>query len=663
MRGIPAQYTSTRGAARGQSSSAHVATAAILQPPSQSPPHPAAVFVEARTPSRIQKVATPMASFALTSRLAGRARLQRVLWRSARLMGVVAWQRRHLVMWCVVLAAGCGPDPGPSPTAPTSGAPALTSASAPAAAATPAAAMAMTLAPDAESTLAGSPLTDYTRTVLAATTTPLMMVTEPGGAINGEIMTTQPVVRLTDAAGHTVTSFTGDVMAWAHTGHTVSNTRTVAAVAGVATFTDLAITGKAENLTLLFTTASGVAVHSAPFPLAIGRAAQARISTQPSGAVAGMVLTTQPVVRITDYGGNTVTTYNGDVSITAGTGPGNVSGTTTVAAVHGVASFTDLAITANTQFEVTTNNLFTVTFTAQPWPPVTSNLIVLTLPAPVPAPVTPAPVAVTAAPAFTLSSASETRTVNTAATGFTINSTGGAIASFAISATPAGMSFSTSTGALTGTPTSVAGATAYTITATNATGSATATFTLTVTAATCAMGGACILGDIGPGGGLVFLISGELRYEMAPKTWGANETTDIQWCNTSTSVTTSTAVGTGSANTTAMLALPCTSGAGVSARAYRGGGLTDWFLPSQDELNAMCNYSRTWTGTPSTLACTGAQNGAFAAGTYGFASDNYWSSSQHPIITSGVWYRFLSDGSDLMGTKGNSFRVRPVRAF
>ena len=377
--------------------------------------------------------------------------------------GRAAWQRRHLVMWCVVLAAGCGPDPGSSPTAPTSGAPALTSASA--AAATPASAMAMTLAPDAESTIAGSPLTDYTRTVLAATTTPLMMVTEPGGAINGEIMTTQPVVRLTDAAGHTVTSFTGDVMAWAHTGHTVSNTRTVAAVAGVATFTDLAITGKAENLTLLFTTASGVAVHSAPFPLAVGRAAKARISTQPSGAVSGMVLTTQPVVRITDYGGNTVTTYNGDVSITAGTGPGNVSGTTTAAAVHGVASFTDLAITANTQFEVTTNNLFTVTFTAQPWPPVTSNLIVLTLPAPVPAPVTPAPVAVTAAPAFTLSSASETRTVNTAATGFTINSTGGAIASFAISATPAGMSFSTSTGALTGTPTTVAGATAYTITA------------------------------------------------------------------------------------------------------------------------------------------------------------------------------------------------------
>jgi hypothetical protein len=89
-----------------------------------------------------------------------------------------------------------------------------------------------------------------------------------------------------------------------------------------------------------------------------------------------------------------------------------------------------------------------------------------------------------AAPAFTLSSSSETRTVNTAATGFTINSTGGTIANFAISpSSPAGMSFNATTGAFTGTPTSIASATAYTITATNASGSATRTFTLTVSAA------------------------------------------------------------------------------------------------------------------------------------------------------------------------------------
>jgi hypothetical protein len=87
------------------------------------------------------------------------------------------------------------------------------------------------------------------------------------------------------------------------------------------------------------------------------------------------------------------------------------------------------------------------------------------------------------APAFTLSASSESRTVNTAATGFVVNSTGGAIESFAINQTPPGMTFNTSTGTLTGTPNTVAATTAYTITATNLSGSTTQTFALTVTAA------------------------------------------------------------------------------------------------------------------------------------------------------------------------------------
>jgi hypothetical protein len=45
------------------------------------------------------------------------------------------------------------------------------------------------------------------------------------------------------------------------------------------------------------------------------------------------------------------------------------------------------------------------------------------------------------------------------------------------------MSFNTVTGALTGTPSTVAPATSYTVTATNASGSTTQTFALTVTAA------------------------------------------------------------------------------------------------------------------------------------------------------------------------------------
>jgi hypothetical protein len=68
------------------------------------------------------------------------------------------------------------------------------------------------------------------------------------------------------------------------------------------------------------------------------------------------------------------------------------------------------------------------------------------------------------------------------------------------------MSFNNTTGALTGTPNTVASATAYTITATNAAGSATRTFTLTVTVS-CANGGECFVGNRGPGGGTIFYVA------------------------------------------------------------------------------------------------------------------------------------------------------------
>jgi hypothetical protein len=123
----------------------------------------------------------------------------------------------------------------------------------------------------------------------------------------------------------------------------------------------------------------------------------------------------------------------------------------------------------------------------------------------------------------------------------------------------------------------------------------------------------------------------------------------------------------GSANTAAIKARMTAGGALSSAyaagmaSAYGGGGLTDWFLPSMDELNAMCNYSRTWTGTPSTGTCTGAQNGPFAAGAYGFASDLYWSSSQFGTVA--AWNQSFVNGNRVNGYKLVPRQVRPVRAF
>lgn len=291
-----------------------------------------------------------------------------------------------------------------------------------------------------------------------------------------------------------------------------------------------------------------------------------------------------------------------------------------------------------------------------------------------------------AAPAFTLSSSAETKTVNTAATGFTISSTGGAIASFAISATPAGMSFSTSTGALTGTPTSAASATAYTITATNASGSPTATFTLTVTAVV------YTVGQTGPGGGKIFYVAttpfacGPARastciyLEAAPSGWNTGSDPARRWADssyqsttinnpTSPETATATAIGWGYRNTRAIVSQGNTDTATSAAALADAHTVTvssvvydDWYLPSKDELNQMCKWVRGVAWTSDATVCTGGTINT-GSGAADFVAGGYWSSSEYNDVF--AWLQGFNDGFQYGGNiyKNQTFYIRPVRAF
>jgi uncharacterized repeat protein (TIGR02543 family) len=255
------------------------------------------------------------------------------------------------------------------------------------------------------------------------------------------------------------------------------------------------------------------------------------------------------------------------------------------------------------------------------------------------------------APAFSLSSSSESKAQNTAIAGYTITSTGGAIASYAISpAAPTGLTFNESTGLLSGTPTTVQSATAYTITARNTTSTATRTFTFSVTAATCANGGACIVGNTGPGGGKVFYVSSSnftstgsncgtaCKYlEAAP----SDHSSQVEWCSNITSSlgVTATGIGSGMSNTTTADST-CTSGAIQVAADYANNSKTDWHLPSKDELAQLYIQS---------------------PGFGGFSTDWYWSSSEFDART--AWIQNFYDGSQLNNYKVTSYHVRPVRAF
>jgi hypothetical protein len=240
---------------------------------------------------------------------------------------------------------------------------------------------------------------------------------------------------------------------------------------------EIKISGLIPGDTYIFTLVANNAVGtsasslaSAPFLAPTVPASPAITTVVATGTNSALITYIAP----TFDGGSPITSY------TATSSPGGVQ-STAYRSSAGTIEVTGLTPSTSYTFLVIANN-----FAGSSLPSTISAAITtFSPPPPPPAPAVeaPAPTPPLAAPAFTLSSSSETRTVNIVANGFTISSTGGLIASFAINATPAGMSFSTSTGALIGTPTTVATATTYTVTATNATGSTTQTFTLTVEAA------------------------------------------------------------------------------------------------------------------------------------------------------------------------------------
>jgi len=262
-----------------------------------------------------------------------------------------------------------------------------------------------------------------------------------------------------------------------------------------------------------------------------------------------------------------------------------------------------------------------------------------------------------AAPAFTLSSGAETATVNTGAVGFTVSSTGGSISSFTISALPAGMSFDSSTGTFSGTPTSISAATNYTVVGTNSSGTASQVFKFRVVNAI------YTIGQIGPGGGKIFYESSTAfacgptlnllcnYLEVAPEDWAASGSPEVTvaWSgNTNTSVPGGTLVeiGTGYKNTLSIIAQNSTAGrAATVAQAYRGGGFSDWFLPSNNELESVRQAS------------------LLAAFSGDFTGNYYWSSSE--LSATSATARDFGDASydNESKIRSDGYRARPVRGF
>ena len=172
----------------------------------------------------------------------------------------------------------------------------------------------------------------------------LTITTQPGGALNGATLSPQPVVRILDAAGLPIPTATNGVTAVINSGTgSIAGTVAVAAVSGVVTFTNLKINGVGP-FTLGFNSTGLTSATSSPITILPLPASQLVVSTQPSGAESGMLFVSQPVVQLRDANNSVVIGATNSVTVSIASGTGLLSGTTTVSAIAGVATFTNLQI-------------------------------------------------------------------------------------------------------------------------------------------------------------------------------------------------------------------------------------------------------------------------------------------------------------------------------
>ena len=211
-------------------------------------------------------------------------------------------------------------------------------------------------------------------------------------------------------------------------------------------------------------------------------------------------------------------------------------------------------------------------------------------------------------------------------------------------------------------------------------------------------GGGYQVGDIGPGGGRVFYASTtgfncgpsytatgspynfKCYYLEAAPTTGANAWTDAAyvWSGNTTTVVnnasapetaTATAIGWGYRNTLAMVLQNSTADrAGTISRAYRGpNNLSDWYLPSFDELNQMCKWAKGQDWTSDATVCNSSGTINTGAGAAGFGNYDYWSSSDRGTgygdYARYQWFPTGIQGWTAKLMTGQNLYVRPIRAF
>ncbi len=204
----------------------------------------------------------------------------------------------------------------------------------------------------------------------------LAIITQPVGGASAALLTTAPVVKVEDVAGNMVTTSNALITVTSSGTSTIGGSQAtgLAAINGVATFTNLTLAGTVStSYTLTFASSGLTSVTSTSVQVTVGAAGKLAIITQPVGGASGSVLVTQPVVEIEDSAGNrTASTASISVTSSAGSAIGG-SQATGKAAAGGRTSFTNLTLGG------TVGTDYTLTFASSGLTSVTSDNVRVTV--------------------------------------------------------------------------------------------------------------------------------------------------------------------------------------------------------------------------------------------------------------------------------------------
>ena len=179
--------------------------------------------------------------------------------------------------------------------------------------------------------------------------THLVFTAQPSNSVAGAAITPAVQVSAFDAAGNLDPLFLGPVTIAIGTNPgagTLSGTTTLVPTTGIAQFANLSIDKTGVGYTLTASAAGLSGATSAAFDVFAGPATQLVFIVQPSNTAAFAAITPAVQVAAEDPFGNIALTFPGNITIaiTLNPGAGVLSGTTTVLAVAGIATFSTLSI-------------------------------------------------------------------------------------------------------------------------------------------------------------------------------------------------------------------------------------------------------------------------------------------------------------------------------